>query len=196
MAEPPLRGPVGNAVAAAIALLFLSFSVYGLVSFLPDRYRAKVDRYEVRGIEVVCYRGTEEWCPEPEDFRDFLDDVFDPFYELSLYDGDPYMAIEGIQYVVEAQPFTHPHAALTDIDCPDFEGEQVRVEGTPCFAFGLTHPGDRSRVYGPYSMQVSTGGHELRLHLLEVMFPGQSERDDIVFLRDSGVYAVDADRRR
>jgi len=61
--------------------------------------------------------------------------------------------------------------------------------GTKGEVWGATYPGrtTRSVIYAPYALHPGVTAWELKLQLCQVLFPGQSEADDIAWLRSVGL---------
>ena len=53
---------------------------------------------------------------------------------------------------------------------------------------GMTYPKDHiSYVWAPWVLNHGADGYELRLQIMHMLFPGQSEDDDINWMSENGV---------
>lgn len=119
--------------------------------------------YTVRGVKVV-FDGADYYVPKAR-YRRFIDEILNAFDNALPDVKDTSELLEGVTIHIQSERPVDP-AGRTDK------------------VVGLTFPFRRvSYVWGPYAIDHSGAGYELRLQICQVLFPGRSERDDLAWLK-------------
>lgn len=153
-------------VLIAFSLVVGGMGIWGALWFGHFHWRPS---YTV--MDVTVHFDDPDWYVDPEVMEAFLKEIFAQWDKAEVVDFDSKQLLKGSHLYLQKERPVDP---------------LKRVE--PERMVGLTYPGRRqSYVYAPYALTHGGAGYELRLQMVHVLLPHQTEEEDIVWMTDKEV---------